>query len=59
MSARNKAGGMLQKIIVRKPEPVIMTTAEKKAEQKLAEMLSRKTHFNMKASIMYVEEMQM
>ena len=30
-----------------------MTTAEKKSEQKLAETLSKKTHFNMKASIKY------
>ena len=53
MAARNKAGGILQKIIVRKPEAVIMTTAEKKSEQKLAETLSKKTHFNMKASRKY------
>ena len=53
MAARNKAGGILQKIIVRKPEAVIMTTAEKKSEQKLAETLSKKTHFNIKASIKY------
>ena len=29
---------------------VVMTTVEKKAEKKLAETLSKRTHFNMKAS---------
>ena len=53
MAARGKAALILQKLPAstsRHPQRV-MTTAEKKAEKKLAETLSRKTHFNMKASI--------
>ena len=53
MAARGKAALILQKLPAstsRHPQRV-MTTAEKKAEKKLAETLSRKTHFNMKASL--------
>ena len=51
MATRGKGWLIMKKLVKgRMTASAVMTTAEKKAEKKLAERLSRRTHFNMKAS---------